>query len=256
MLFLGNLIYRIFSNKAKVERLQQRIRDEEWSAIVHAIPKKSSFLDVGCGAGYAIYKAKTEKQCIAFGVDPDPGGHGVGRFLANFPKESISIQQAFAEELPFESSSFDVVYSSHVLEHVNNEQQALQEMKRVLKENGTVIIGMPTATMAWINWFSQIIFTTHVKVYEFFRFFLSKNPIKQFVRIFRIRSHSAPRASSIWYDIQHYRVSNWKKTLEKEFVIEEIIQPCLYPYPDYPQWFRLHRSRLGSSSVFFVCKKQ
>lgn len=252
---IGKIIYCLVSDQNKIEHLQQQIRDMEWAAIVDEIPHKSSFLDVGCGAGYAMYKAKTEKECSIYGIDPDPGGHGVGRFFGQFPTETISIHKGFAEELPFETNTVDVVYSSHVLEHVNDEQLALQEMKRVLKEDGVVIIGMPTATMAWINWFSQIVFASHVRIYEFFRFFVTKNSAKQFVRIFRIKSHSSPRASSIWYDINHYRVSNWKKIVAKEFTIEKVIQPCLYPYPDYTQWFRLHKNRFGSSSVFFICRK-
>lgn len=252
---IGKVIYNVYSSKSELEKYQQHIRDIEWGAIVNKIPTNSTFLDVGCGAGYAMYKAKAERNCLVYGVDPDPGGHGVGRFLEKFPKAEVNIQQAFAEKLPFEDEFFDVVYSSHVLEHVNDEAQALKEMKRVLNQEGIAIIGMPTVTMAWINWFSQIVFTTHVKLYEFFRFLFTKNPIKQFARIFRIYSHSSPRASSIWYDIQHYRVKNWRKIVEKEFEIKEVILPCLYPYPDYPQWFNLRKSKKRASSVFFVCKK-
>ena len=29
----------------------------------------------------------------------------------------------------------------------------------------------------------------------------------------------------------------------------------LYPFPDYPQFFRIRKSKIGSSSVFFICKK-
>lgn len=255
MLFSGNIIYRTFSSNTKSERLQQLIRDKEWAAVVNYIPSKSSFLDVGCGAGYAMYKAKSEKDCKVYGIDPYPGARGVGRFLEQFPRKDITIREAYAEALPFDDSFFDVVYSSHVLEHVNNESKTLQEMSRVLNEDGIVIVGMPTATMAWIHLFSSIVFTTHIKVYEFFRFLFSKNPFKQFINIFRIKSHSYPRAKSIWYDVKHYRVSNWKRIIEDEFEIIEIIKPCLYPYPDYPQWISLHKNKRFSSSVFFVCRK-
>jgi ubiquinone/menaquinone biosynthesis C-methylase UbiE len=252
---IGKLIYKTISSKEKVEKFQQEIRDAEWDFLINEIPSNAHFLDVGCGAGYAMARAFEDKKCNVFGIDPEPGAHGVGRYLKELVSVS-NIEKGFAENLPFENQKFDVVFSSHVLEHVEDEILSLQEMKRVLKTNGILIIGMPTASMAWIHLFSTVVFTTHIKVYELFRNILSKNFFNNFIRIFRVKSHSYPRANSVWYDINHYQVKNWKKTVEKEFVIEKTILPCLYPYPDYPQFFKLHRSKLGSSSVFFVCRKK
>ncbi len=39
--------------------------------------------------------------------------------------------------------SFDVIYCSHVLEHVDNDKKALKEFHRVLKENGWAILLVP-----------------------------------------------------------------------------------------------------------------
>lgn len=255
MSILGKIIYSSFSNKEKVERYQQIIRDEEWKSLKEEIPRNSYLLDVGCGAGYAMQKASDELDCSCKGVDPDPGAHGVGRFLKDLVKKEVIIK-GNAENIPFESGVFDIVFSSHVLEHVNDENQSLLEMKRVLKDDGILLIGMPTAFMAWINFFSSIIFTTHVKIYNFFRFFFTKEIGNNFMAIFRVRSHSYPRAKSIYYDLIHYRISSWKKTISQEFEIVKILQPCIYPYPDYPQWFKIRKSILGTSSVFFVCRKK
>ncbi len=252
---IGKIVYSSISSKTKIEACQQEIRDSEWKAISSEIKTGAKFLDVGCGAGYAMFKAQNELNCSVEGIDPDPGAHGVGRFLKELVK-SPEIKQGFAEDLPYEANSFDVVYSSHVLEHVNDEQKSLQEMKRVLKEDGVLIIGMPTAAMAWINFFSTLVFTTHIKTYEFLRGIFSMGSFQRFVRIFRISSHSYPRATSIWYDIKHYRVKNWQRTVEQEFKVEKVILPCLYPYPDYPQFFKLRKSARFSSSVFFICTKK
>jgi ubiquinone/menaquinone biosynthesis C-methylase UbiE len=252
---IGKLVYSTLTSKENIEKLQQQIRDEEWRYLINEISSNAHFLDVGCGAGYAMERAFTDKNCKIFGVDPEPGAHGVGRFIKDIVTVS-NIQKGFAENLPFEEQKFDVVFSSHVLEHVDNEIRCLQEMKRVLKNDGILIIGMPTATMAWINLGSTVVFTTHIKIYEFIKSFFTQNLLKNFIKIFRISSHSYPRSNSIWYDIKHYRVQNWKKTVEKEFLIQKTILPCLYPYPDYPQFFKLHGSKLGSSSVFFVCRKK
>ncbi len=252
---LGNIIYSTFSSKENIEKYQQIIRDEEWKWLKNEIPRNSTFLDVGCGSGYAMQKATEDLDCVCKGIDPEPGAHGVGRFLKNMVKNETIIQ-GFAEKIPFENNEFDVVFSSHVLEHVENEEKSLKEMKRVLKEDGIFIIGMPTALMARIHYFSSILFTTHIKAYNFFRQFFSKNIGENFIAIFRITSHSYPRSNSIFYDFRHYKKSNWKKIISNEFDIIKVLEPCLYPYPDYIQFFKIHHSKIGSSSVFFICKKK
>ena len=46
--------------------------------------------------------------------------------------------------LPFPDESFDVVNASHVIEHLQNMTKALQEIERVTKPGGIIIIGVPT----------------------------------------------------------------------------------------------------------------
>ena len=256
MSIIGKIIYSTSVSKKKVEKYQKEIRDKEWMKIKEFIPKKSKFLDVGCGAGYGMFRAKKDCNCSVFGIDPDPGDHGVGRFIDNFNKKNVSIIKGVSENIEFNEKEFDIVYSSHVLEHVENELKSLKEMKRVLKDDGILIIGMPTATMAIINLISQIIFTTHIKVYQLFRFLLSKKIFHNFVQIFRITSHSYPRAKSIWYDIFHYRESQWKKIVSTEFEIKKIIKPYIYSFPNYPRFIKIQKNKFISSSVFFICKKR
>ena len=255
MSWVGRIIYSTHLSKEKVEKYQQIIRDKEWEWLKKEIPENANFLDVGCGTGYAMFKALTELNCSVHGIDPDPGAHGVGRYLKDLVKVE-NIKQGFAENLPFNDNEFDIVFSSHVLEHVNDEMKSLQEMKRVLKDDGLLLIGMPTRTMAIINLCTNIVFTTHIKIYEFIRNIFSKDIFKYFLTIFKVGSHSFPRANSIWYDLKHYSVKNWKKTIEKEFQVIKVLEPYLYPYPEYPQLFKIHHSKLGASSVFFICKKK
>lgn len=46
-------------------------------------------------------------------------------------------------KMPFEDNFFDVVLCNHVLEHVNDDRQALREILRVLKPNGWAILQSP-----------------------------------------------------------------------------------------------------------------
>ncbi len=242
------------SNKDKVELYQERIRQLEWNAIKPYITKQATFLDVGCGAGFSLMKAYSELECEIQGIDPEPGAHGVGRFTDGLWKERPIIQGT-AESLPFPDASFDIVYSSHVLEHVNSEKQALQEMKRVLKPGGVLIIGMPTSSMAWVALLSAWFFTTHITIYHCLRSIGKSDFKNRLLRIFIPTSHSFPRANIITYDLLHYRKSYWRSILGKHFNIKQQITPGLYPYPDYIQWFPLIKKGGLSSSVFFICGK-
>jgi SAM-dependent methyltransferase len=46
-------------------------------------------------------------------------------------------------EIPFDDNTFDVVFCNHVMEHVNDDIKAMQEIRRVLKPQGWAIIQSP-----------------------------------------------------------------------------------------------------------------
>ena len=246
-------LYNYFINSPNTTNVYQKIaRDCEWDAIEPYI-KIGKFLDVGCGAGYSMYKAQ-KIGCNVYGIDPDPSGHGVGRRESKFAIPIETILQGYSESLPFEDGMFDTVYSSHVLEHVSDINQSICEMKRVLKTDGIIIIGVPTAIMAWISFFTQLVCTTHQKIVNiFFRKIITTGNCFWW-ELFIPRSHSYPQSKTIMHDFINYQTNNWKIKIEKHLDIELIIKPCLYPYPEYKQFFSIKKERKISSSVFFICK--
>ena len=192
--------------------------------------------------------AVRDKKCSVTGIDPEPYKHGVGRQWDNNnfidTDKSFQLFQGTGESLPFSDSEFDAVYSSHVLEHVQNEIKFLQEAKRVLKDQGVLIIGMPTATMAWINLITNVLFTTHHRIVNFFfsRIKIINAPGIPFKFVFLPNSLSIPERT-ILYDLKHYKINNWKKNISTEFRITKIVLPALYPYPDYRQLFKLKKEK-------------
>ncbi len=46
-------------------------------------------------------------------------------------------------DLPFESESFDVILCNHVLEHIPNDEKAMQELFRIMKKGGWGVFQIP-----------------------------------------------------------------------------------------------------------------
>lgn len=46
-------------------------------------------------------------------------------------------------DLPFDSDTYDVIFCNHVLEHIPDDRQAMQELYRVLKPGGMAILQIP-----------------------------------------------------------------------------------------------------------------
>ena len=59
------------------------------------------------------------------------------------PFLNLSFVQANAEKIPFQDESFDLVLSTCLLAHVREPEQVLGEMRRVAKNNGQIVIGLP-----------------------------------------------------------------------------------------------------------------
>jgi hypothetical protein len=55
-------------------------------------------------------------------------------------------------ELPFADGSYDVIFASHVLEHVDKDHVALQEIRRVLSTNGIAILPVPVVSPRTIEY--------------------------------------------------------------------------------------------------------
>jgi SAM-dependent methyltransferase len=47
------------------------------------------------------------------------------------------------QQLPFDDASYDLVFASHVLEHVPDDRKAISEIRRILKPNGIAILPVP-----------------------------------------------------------------------------------------------------------------
>jgi SAM-dependent methyltransferase len=47
------------------------------------------------------------------------------------------------QNLPFDDATYDFVFASHVLEHIPNDEQAIAEIRRILRPNGIAVLPVP-----------------------------------------------------------------------------------------------------------------
>lgn len=100
------------------------------------VPVGKRLLDAGCGTGGLLAKLAAWD---AHGIDASPAAisHCLERGLRHIHTGDVN-------KLPFESQSFDALISLDVLYHEQvDEAQALQEMHRVLKPEGLLIMNLP-----------------------------------------------------------------------------------------------------------------
>lgn len=97
----------------------------------------ASVLEVGCGTGAVLAAvARLGVGTRHVGVDmADPSVH------LDDGARAFDIQAYDGVRLPFEDASFDLVYSSHVVEHVPNPRGLLAEIRRVAR--GAIYLEVP-----------------------------------------------------------------------------------------------------------------
>ena len=99
-------------------------------------------LDLGCGDGVLTYLLD-RRGAISHGIDVSDLAVELGRqkHRERGSKATFSVASGYDTGLP--ESSFDGVISSDVIEHVQEPQLFLSEIKRILKPGGLAIISTP-----------------------------------------------------------------------------------------------------------------
>jgi SAM-dependent methyltransferase len=98
-------------------------------------------LENGCGVGMYLKRLAAAGGQV-FGLEVEPGRAAEARAnLAPFPNAQILC--AAGERLPFPAQAYDLVLSHEVLEHVQDDRLAVQEMARVLRPGGRIALFVP-----------------------------------------------------------------------------------------------------------------
>jgi len=111
---------------------------KRFEKIAPSLNNVQKILDIGCGYG-AYTKLLKKYGKVVVGIDISQECI----FEARLQHPELTFFVASGEFLPFKNESFEVVCLIEVLEHVQNESSFLQEIHRVLRPNGKLIITVP-----------------------------------------------------------------------------------------------------------------
>jgi len=100
-------------------------------------------LDVGCGTGNLLRSTgKRHGDVELVGLDPDPKALARARRKTRRAGVAVRLDRGFAQELPYADDSFDRVFSSLMLHHLDSaaKDELLAEVLRVLRPGGLLIL--------------------------------------------------------------------------------------------------------------------
>ncbi|GIG24823.1 class I SAM-dependent methyltransferase [Cellulomonas denverensis] len=100
-------------------------------------------LDFGCGTGYGT-AALAEGATRVVGVDI--AREAVDHASARYRRDNLSFRRigpVQTDDLPFDEDAFDVVVSFQVIEHVDDVDRYLSEIRRVLRPGGVFLCVTP-----------------------------------------------------------------------------------------------------------------
>ena len=100
------------------------------------IKQDHTVLDFGCGTGGILSRLNCGDK---IGIELNPPS------VAEAKGKGLTVYSDFSE---LKDNSIDVIISNHALEHVRNPAAQLNEMRRVLKEDGQIILVVPSENPA------------------------------------------------------------------------------------------------------------
>lgn len=117
------------------------LRERELLGVIDLLPAEGALLEIGAGTGWqAQWLANRHYNVSA--IDLASSNYRENRVWPVIEYDGVHI--------PFENATFDIVFSSNVLEHIPHIREFQKEIHRVLKPGGRVVHVVPSSS--WRFW--------------------------------------------------------------------------------------------------------
>ena len=180
--------------------------------------KKNDILDFGFGDGFQANYLENKKFNVS-AIDIKKKN--------NLENNNINFLIYDGKKIPFKNSTFDIIFSSNVMEHLSNLDEIQRELFRVLKDDGICIHILPST-----NWRLWTIISSVIKYW-----YLDPRP-------------HGDLASNCFSELIYFSQKEWKKNfLNNNFEIIDIFQNNLFYSGN-----NLFGLRISLKSRFFLAK--
>ena len=143
-----------FNVKKLLEKKNVQIYFDE--VVKHYINSNDVILDYGCGPGTFLIKMSKLTKNKLFGVDlSEEFIKECKENIEDLKIQNISVSTVQPEKLPFANEQFDTILLMDVIHHLDDINQNLKEIHRVLKKDGKLIVFEP-------NKLNPLIWLTHL----------------------------------------------------------------------------------------------
>jgi len=126
--------------------LRRYVTRSAYNSILKYVDKEDkTILDAGCGDGIVsvlIARKFPQAKIVALDISV-PNLKRAEKLAVENKVNNIKFIKGDAESLPFDENSFDLVISSHVLEHLPDFHKGLREIYRVTKNKVIIILPSP-----------------------------------------------------------------------------------------------------------------
>ena len=124
-------------NSNKLSRLQ----DDEIGKLKKLYPCGQSLLEVGCGDGTFLQRAKASfKTCV--GMEPSK------LYYVQCVDKNLNVRNEFLNKETRFEETFDFVVARQVFEHINDPDEVFSAMVSTCSENGVIMIEVPNGTQS------------------------------------------------------------------------------------------------------------
>ncbi len=135
-------------------------------------------LEIGCGAGILANHLNEKYRMNVIGIDLDPEQIELAKKYQE-KKENLQFMVVDATKLSFsEEERFDLAISTHVMHHIGNWEEALMEIKRVVRSKGFYVFHDMTYSSFLVKIFRPIAKNYGVYTAQDIKGFFVKNNFK------------------------------------------------------------------------------
>lgn len=135
-----------FTGERYMPECTGEMQHEHWHryAFASSLVEGLEVLDIASGEGYgSALLAQQALRVIGIDIDAQAITHAQHRYV----RENLQYQVGSAAAIPLEDASVDVVVSFETLEHLEAQAEMMQEIRRVLRPDGFLVLSSPNKAL-------------------------------------------------------------------------------------------------------------